>query len=78
MGGDAGLGAVYVEVTLVVHGFLERLVFPAEDVITMGSRSTGVSVSDEVSKGVSYLPKVHAVDEWVRLVRWPGVLVGLE
>jgi hypothetical protein len=40
LGGDAGLGAVGVEVALVVHGLLERVALPAEDVVAVGGGAT--------------------------------------
>lgn len=42
LGGEAGLGAVLVEVAVVVHGLLERVALPAEDVITVGGGATGL------------------------------------
>lgn len=39
--GETGLGASDVEIALVVHGLLERIALPAENVITVSSSSTG-------------------------------------
>lgn len=38
--GKTGLGAGGVEVTVVVHGLLEGVAFPTEDVVTMRGRAT--------------------------------------
>ena len=38
---DTSLCAVLVEVAVVVHSLLEGVVLPAEDVVTVGSRTTG-------------------------------------
>jgi hypothetical protein len=35
LGGETGLGAGGVEVAVVVHGLLERVAFPAEDVVAV-------------------------------------------
>ena len=39
--GEAGLGAGVVLGAAVVHGLLERVAFPAEDVVTVGGGATG-------------------------------------
>ena len=46
LGCEAGRRAVAVEVAAVVHGPLESVTLPAEDVVTMGGRATGPLVSD--------------------------------
>lgn len=38
---EAGSGAVVVEVAALVHGLLEGVILPAEDVVTVSSRATG-------------------------------------
>jgi hypothetical protein len=44
--GKASLGASGVEVAVVVHGLLKGVVFPAEDIVTVCSRTTrSLSVS---------------------------------
>ena len=40
LGVKASSRAVVVEVAAGVHGLLERVALPAEDVVTVGSRST--------------------------------------
>jgi len=45
LGMDPGGGAVFVEVALLVHRFLESLVLPAKDVITVGGGTTESYVS---------------------------------
>ena len=57
--GQTSLGASLVEVAAVVHGQLQRVVLPAEDVITVGGGATAV----------------HAVDEGVAAVRGEDALV---
>jgi len=42
---EAGSGAVVVEVAALVHGLLEGVVLPAEDVVTVSSRATGKNLS---------------------------------
>lgn len=37
---ETGLGAGGVKVAVVVHGLLERVAFPAEDVVTVSGRAT--------------------------------------
>ena len=56
----ASLGARGVEVAVVVHGLLERVALPAEDVVTVCSGSANV----------------HRVHEWVGAVGGPESLVG--
>jgi hypothetical protein len=46
LGLESGLGAVDIEVAVVVHSLLERVSLPAEDVVTVSSRATGWGVSD--------------------------------
>jgi len=62
LGGETCFRAIYVEVAAVVHGLLETVALPSENVITMGGGTTDI----------------HAVDEWVRSISWPDALVGLE
>ena len=45
LGGKTSLGAGSVEVATVVHGLLERVALPAEDVVTVGGGSTVALVS---------------------------------
>ena len=45
LGGEAGGGAVLVEVAALVHGLLEGVALPAEDVVTVGGRATGQIIS---------------------------------
>ena len=59
LGCDTGGGAVLVEVASLVHGLLERVALPAEDVITV-SGSTA---------------EVHGVDERVRAIGGEDALV---
>lgn len=41
LGGEAGLGARFVEVAAAVHGLLEGVAFPAEHVVAVGGGTTG-------------------------------------
>jgi hypothetical protein len=43
LGSEAGLGASSIEVAVVVHGLLERVLLPPEEVVTVSSRATGIS-----------------------------------
>jgi hypothetical protein len=71
LGGEAGRRAVAVEVAAVVHGPLESVTHPAEDVVTMGGRTTGPLVSDldtsilgfRENQSEKNSPEVHAVHE---------------
>jgi hypothetical protein len=45
LGRETGGGAVLVEVAALVHGLLEAVALPAEDVVTVGSRATARLVS---------------------------------
>jgi hypothetical protein len=58
--GKAGLGASGVEVTVVVHGLLQAVTLPAEDVVTVRGSATNV----------------HGVNKWGRAIRRPQVLIG--
>lgn len=82
----AGAGAVVVEVAALVHGPLEGVVLPAEDVVTVGSGATvigGDRLANATGKRTERgdgekkgLPEIHGVDEGVRAVRGPETLVG--
>lgn len=55
---DAGRGAVLVEVAVLVHGLLERVTLPAEDVVAVGGRTSGVhGVNEGVAAGPCALVK---------------------
>ena len=41
LGVDTSLSTVDVEIAVVVHSLLEGVVLPAEDVVTVGGRTTG-------------------------------------
>lgn len=45
LGGEASLGACVVEVAAVIHGLLERVAFPAEDVVTMSGGTTDTALA---------------------------------
>ena len=57
---QASLGARSVEIALVVHGLLERVALPAEDVVAVRGRAANV----------------HRVHERVGAVRGPQALVS--
>jgi len=88
LGGDAGLGAVGVEVALVVHGLLECVALPAEDVVAVGGSatvSTTLVLHVDIDWDLSnkdclcisfYSPEVHAVDVWVAAVGGEVCRVG--
>lgn len=84
LGGDTGGRAVGVEVAVVVHGLLEAVAFPAEDVIAVGSGATKRLLVSFALPAMDFrgywkktnIPKVHAVQEW-RAGVGPHALVKL-
>jgi hypothetical protein len=49
LNGETGLGTSGVEVAVIIHGLLQTIALPSEDVVTMGGSATDV----------------HGVDEWI-------------
>jgi hypothetical protein len=86
LNGETSFGASGVEVAVVVHGLLERVAFPTEDVITVCSRTArspglafvcfAVAICSREVKKSSYVPNVHAVNERIRTISGPQALVG--
>lgn len=81
---ETGSRAVVVEVAPVVHGLLQTVALPSEDVITVCCGTAGkgekgkVSKSENHNSGFLHLPKVHAVDEGLGAVGGPHGLVGVD
>lgn len=89
---DSSSRAVMVEVASVVHGPLEGVVLPAENVVTVGSGATLIQWLESWEKGgggedgpgttkgrgkeTKDSPEVHGVDEGVGAVSGPEALVG--
>jgi hypothetical protein len=77
------LGAGKVGVAVVVHGLLQGVALPAEDVVTVGGRTTRSTKSAKIpakhqgrSWGGRNVPDVHGVDERIGAISRPQALVG--
>jgi hypothetical protein len=71
--------AVHVQVAIVVHGLLQAVTLPAEEVISVSGSSTILItiLANRTLYGIKgYLPKVHAVDERIGTVGGPHVAIG--
>jgi len=80
LGVETGSGAVLVEIAAVVHGLLERLILPTENVIAV-CRGTAAgrdqyTKSSSTTRVMRRLPNVHAVDEGLGAILGPLGLVG--
>lgn len=86
LGLEASLGAVGVEVAVVVHGELQGVALPAEDVVTVGGRTSIIGITISIVPMLmsgpcwrerAHSPKVHAVHVWVGAVGGPhGLVLG--